>query len=239
MGRTGVSDEPAIDPVGIGPVWAPSRRDAVFLVLAGVFITHALLGEIMGGKLVRVGDWIMSVGVVPWPVVFVSTDLVNEYFGPRAVRRLTLLTIGLIAYSFVVIYACIAVPVAADISPVDQDSFVRVLGQSMWIIVGSIIAFAVSQLVDVFVFTRLRAKTSGRLLWARAVGSTVVAQLVDTFLINAIAFGLPGKITGAEVIELSITNYAYKFLIAIATLPLVYLGHNLVDRYLAGGEPSR
>lgn len=222
----------------IGPVWAPSRRDSVFLVLAGVFITHALLGEIMGGKLVRVGDWIMSVGVVPWPVVFVSTDLVNEYFGPKAVRRLTLLTIGLIAYAFAVIYACIAVPVA-DISPVDQGSFVTVLGQSMWIIVGSIIAFAVSQLVDVFVFTKLRAKTSGRLLWARAVGSTVVAQFVDTFLINAIAFGLPGKITAAQVVELSITNYAYKFLIAIATLPLVYLGHNIVDRYLAGGEPSR
>lgn len=228
-----MSDEPH----SIGPVWAPSRRDSVFLVLAGVFITHALLGEIMGGKLVRVGDWIMSVGVVPWPVVFVSTDLVNEYFGPRAVRRLTLLTIGLIAYSFLVIYACIAVPVA-DISPVDQDSFVRVLGQSMWIIVGSIIAFAVSQFVDVFVFTRLRAKTGGRLLWARAVGSTVVAQFVDTFLVNAIAFGLPGKITASEVVELSVTNYAYKFLIAIATLPLIYLGHGIVDRYLAGDERS-
>jgi len=229
-----VSDEPH----ALGPVWSPSRRDAVFLVLAGVFITHALLGEIMGGKLIRVGDWIMSVGVVPWPVVFVSTDLVNEYFGPKAVRRLTLLTIGLIAYSFAVIYACIAVPVA-DISPVDQDSFVRVLGQSMWIIVGSVIAFAVSQLVDVFVFTKLRAKTAGRLLWARAVGSTVVAQLVDTFLVNAIAFGLPGMITAAEVVELSITNYAYKFLIAVATLPLVYLGHGIVDRYLAGDAPSR
>jgi hypothetical protein len=229
-----VTDEPH----ALGPVWAPSRRDAVFLVLAGVFITHALLGEIMGGKLIRVGDWIMSVGVVPWPVVFVSTDLVNEYFGPKAVRRLTLLTIGLIAYSFAVIYACIAVPVA-DISPVDQDSFVRVLGQSMWIIVGSVIAFAVSQLVDVFVFTKLRAKTAGRLLWARAVGSTVVAQLVDTFLVNAIAFGLPGMITAAEVVELSITNYAYKFLIAVATLPLVYLGHGIVDRYLAGDAPSR
>lgn len=226
------------EPHALGPVWAPSRRDAVFLVLAGVFITHALLGEIMGGKLIRVGDWIMSVGVVPWPVVFVSTDLVNEYFGPKAVRRLTLLTIGLIAYSFAVIYACIAVPVA-DISPVDQDSFVRVLGQSMWIIVGSVIAFAVSQLVDVFVFTKLRAKTAGRLLWARAVGSTVVAQLVDTFLVNAIAFGLPGMITAAEVVELSITNYAYKFLIAVATLPLVYLGHGIVDRYLAGDAPSR
>lgn len=221
----------------IGPSWAPSRRDAVFLVLAGVFITHALLGEILGGKLVRVADWVMSVGVVPWPVVFVTTDLVNEYFGPKAVRRLTLLTIGLVAYAFLVIYACIAVPVA-DISPVDQASFTRVLGQSMWIIVGSIIAFATSQLIDVVVFTRLRARTSGRLLWARAVGSTVISQLVDTFVINTIAFGLPGKISAAAVVELSITNYVYKFLIAIGTLPLVYLGHSLVDRYLAGDPRS-
>jgi uncharacterized integral membrane protein (TIGR00697 family) len=209
----------------------------VFLVLAGIFITHALLGEILGGKLVRVGDWIMSVGVVPWPVVFVTTDLVNEYFGPRAVRRLTLLAIALIAYSFLVIYACIAVPVA-DISPVDQGSFVRVLGQSMWIIVGSIVAFATSQLIDVFVFTALRARTSGRLLWVRAVGSTVVSQLFDTFVINTIAFGLPGKLAAAQVVELSITNYTYKFLIAIATLPLVYLGHSIVDRYLAGDRPA-
>jgi hypothetical protein len=218
--------------------WAPSRRDGVFLVLAGLFITHALLGEILGGKLVRVGDWIMSVGVVPWPAVFVTTDLVNEYFGPRAVRRLTLLTIVLITYAFAVIYACIAVPVAADISPVDQASFETVLGQSMWIIVGSITAFATSQLVDVVVFSALRKRTSGRLLWARAVGSTVISQIVDTFVINAIAFGLPGKLDAAGVVELSVTNYAYKFLIAVATLPVVYLGHGLVDRYLAADARS-
>lgn len=222
-----------------GPTqWSPTRRDGVFLVLAGVFITHALLGEVLGGKLVRVGDWIMSVGVIPWPAVFVTTDLVNEYFGPRAVRRLTLLTIVLIAYAFAVIYACIAVP-TADISPVDQTSFEVVLGASMWIIVGSITAFAISQLVDVVVFTALRKRTSGKLLWARAVGSTVVSQVVDTFVINAIAFGLPGKLTASAVVELSITNYAYKFLIAIATLPVVYLGHNVVDRYLAGGSRPR
>ncbi|MBP7288292.1 MAG: hypothetical protein KBB21_16800 [Nannocystaceae bacterium] len=65
------------------PSWSPTRRDAVFLLLAGVFIAHALLGEILGGKLVRVSGYVMSVGVVPWPFVFVTTDLVNEYFGPR------------------------------------------------------------------------------------------------------------------------------------------------------------
>jgi uncharacterized integral membrane protein (TIGR00697 family) len=212
--------------------WSPTRRDAVFLVLAGVFITHALLGEVVGGKLVEIGGWTMSVGVIPWPVVFVTTDLVNEYYGPRAVRRLTLLAVVLIAYAFLVLYLCMGVS-ASGISPVSDAAFAEVFGQSMWIIVGSIIAFAVSQLLDVGVFGLVRRRTGERWLWARAVGSTVVSQLVDTFVINAIAFGLPGKITGAQVIELSVTNYAYKFLIAIATLPVIYAGHGIVSRYLA------
>ncbi|MBX7082862.1 MAG: queuosine precursor transporter [Nannocystaceae bacterium] len=215
-----------------GPSWSPTRRDAVFLLLAGVFIAHALLGEILGGKLVRVGGWIMSVGVIPWPLVFVTTDLVNEYFGPKAVRRLTLFTIGLIVYAFVIIYACIAVP-TADISPVHQDAFEQVLGQSMWIIVGSLVAFASSQLLDVVVFMLVRNRTAGRMLWLRAVGSTVVSQLIDTFVINTIAFGISGKLAAGDVLSLSVTNYTYKFLIAIATLPLVYLGHGVVDRFLA------
>src|SRR5687767_13457712 len=117
------------------PLWSPSRRDLVLLVLTGVFITHALIAELAGGKLISFAGWVMSVGVLPWPFVFVTTDLVNEYFGPRAVRRLTLLAIVLIAYAFAVILACVAVP-TADISPVDHDSFARVFGQSMWIIVG-------------------------------------------------------------------------------------------------------
>lgn len=215
--------------------WTPTRRDGVFLVLAGVFITHALLGEFVGGKLVAVAGWTMSVGVIPWPVVFVTTDLVNEYFGARAVRRLTFLAVVLIAYSFLVLYACMLAPASA-ISPVSDVAFVEVFGQSMWIIVGSITAFVISQLLDVGVFTFVRSKTGERWLWARAVGSTVVSQLIDTFVINAIAFGLPGRLTGAQVVELSMTNYAYKFLIAVATLPIVYAGHGVIDRVLRGGD---
>jgi queuosine precursor transporter len=212
--------------------WSPTRRDTVFLVLAGVFITHALLGEFVGGKLVEVAGWTMSVGVIPWPVVFVTTDLVNEYYGARAVRRITFLAVGLIAYSFVVLYLCIAAP-ASEISAVSDAAFHEVFGQSMWIIVGSITAFAISQLLDVGVFALVRKRTGERWLWARAVGSTVVSQLVDTFIINSIAFGLSGQLTGAQVVELSITNYAYKFLIAVATLPVIYAGHGIVSRYLS------
>jgi queuosine precursor transporter len=213
-----------------------TRRDQVFLVLAGIFITHALLGELVGGKLVEVSGWVMSIGVIPWPVVFITTDLVNEYYGPAAVRRLTLLTVALIVYTFGVLYVCIELP-AAGISPVDDDSFTTVFAQSRWIIVGSVVAFAVSQLLDVMVFVFLRRRTRGRLLWLRAVGSTVVSQVIDTFVINTIAFGVPGKLTALQVVELSVTNYGYKFLVALATLPAIYLGHGILDRFLHGEGP--
>lgn len=211
------------------------RQERVFLVLAGIFVTHALLGELIGGKLIEVRGWVMSIGVIPWPMVFITTDLVNEYYGPGAVRRLTLLTIGLILYAFALLYVCMQIP-ASSISPVDDASFQIVFGQSLWIIIGSVVAFGVSQVLDALVFAVLRRRTRGRYLWLRAVGSTIVSQLVDTFVINGIAFGIPGKLTGVQVVELSVTNYGYKFLIAIATLPLIYVGHSLLDRYLGKGE---
>ena len=117
-----------------------------------------------------------------------------------------------------------------------DDAFREVFGQSMWIIAGSLVAFAISQLLDALVFVFIKARTSGRMLWLRAVGSTVVSQLIDTFVINSIAFGLSGMLTADRVVELSITNYTYKFLIALGTLPAIYLGHMIMDRYFHRAE---
>ena len=174
-----------------------TRRDIVYLALAGFFVTNAILGEVTGGKLFTLGPFTMSIGVIPWPVVFIATDLINEYFGRDGVRRLTFMTIGLIAYAFVVLYLSIQVP-AASFSPVTDAELRAVFGQSLWIIAGSITAFAASQLVDVGVFSIVRHKTGGKYLWMRATGSTVVSQLIDSFLIIGIAFWLPGKVKTAE-----------------------------------------
>ncbi len=211
------------------------RRDALFLVLAGVFVTNAILAELIGGKLIQVGPFVMSIGVIPWPVVFVTTDLVNEYYGKLAVRRLTLLTVAMILYAFVVVFAGMAVP-AAGVSPVADTHFRSVFGQSLWIIAGSVVAFAASQLVDVLVFWMFRHRTGGRMLWLRATGSTAVSQLIDTFVILGIAFWLPGKLGLADFLRLTTANYAYKFLIAVAVTPLLYLFHHVIDRYLGPEE---
>ena len=87
-----------------------TRRDIVYLALAGFFVTNAILGELMGGKLFTLGTFTLSIGVIPWPVVFIATDLINEYFGREGVKRLTLMTIGLIVYAFVVLFLAMQVP---------------------------------------------------------------------------------------------------------------------------------
>jgi uncharacterized integral membrane protein (TIGR00697 family) len=215
-----------------------SRRDIVYLALAGFFVTNAILGEVTGGKLFSVGPFTMSIGVIPWPVVFITTDLINEYFGRDGVRRLTFLTIGLIAYAFVILYLAILVP-AASFSPVSDAQFQAVFGQSLWIIVGSIIAFGISQLVDVGVFWLVRHKTGGKHLWMRATGSTLVSQLIDSIVIIGIAFWLPGKVKTEEFFMVAGANYSYKMLIALVITPLLYVGHSIIDRYLGIEESHR
>lgn len=215
-----------------------SRRDIVYLALAGFFVTNAILGELTGGKLFSLGPFTMSIGVIPWPVVFISTDLINEYFGRDGVRRLTFMTIGLIAYAFVILYLAILVP-AASFSPVSDAQFQAVFGQSLWIIIGSIIAFGISQLVDVGVFWLVRHKTGGKHLWMRATGSTLVSQLIDSVVIIGVAFWLPGKVKTEEFFMVAGANYSYKMLIALAVTPLLYVGHSIIDRYLGVEESHR
>lgn len=215
-----------------------NRRDIVFILLSGIFITNAILAELIGGKLIQLGPFAMSIGVIPWPVVFLTTDIINEYFGVHGVKRLTLLTIGLIAYCFIILFLAIQIP-AAGFSPVDDPTFQRVFGQSLWIIVGSITAFALSQMIDVFTFWFFRAKTGGKYLWLRATGSTMISQLIDSIVIIGIAFWLPGKVKTSEFLEVSLTNYSYKFLIALGMTPLIYLLHALIDRFLGKEESHR
>lgn len=212
-----------------------TRRDLVYTLLAGVFVTNAILGEILGVKLIAVGDYVMPLGILPWPIVFIVTDLVNEYFGRNGVRRLTLMTAGLIAYMFVMIFAAMLIP-AVSFSPVNDTMFQAVFGQSLWIIVGSLTAFLISQLVDVFIFWFVRQRTGGKRLWLRATGSTLVSQLIDTFVIQGIAFWLPGKLATSQFLSVAMTSYTYKIVIALATTPAIYLAHAAIDRFIGNRE---
>ncbi|MDO8526667.1 MAG: queuosine precursor transporter [Deltaproteobacteria bacterium] len=232
-----------------------NRKLILFYILGGFFITNALVAELIAGKifampipgfiqallqLIGIGEknFIVSVGVIPWPIVFVATDLVNEFFGRKGVRFYTYVTAGLITYTFLLLLLAEKVP-AVDFSPVSQAAFTTVFRTSQWIIVGSLTAFLISQFIDILVFTHVRKRTGNKHLWARTTGSTLVSQLVDTFVVGFIGFYLPGSFTWNQYLQVGTTSYTYKILVAIAVTPLCYLGHMAIEKFLGKEEAKK
>jgi hypothetical protein len=241
------------------------KKNRLFLILAGIFITNTLIAEMVGVKIFSLerllglspahlnifGFWMdfnLTAGALIWPVVFITTDLINEYFGKPGVKRISFITAGLVSYAFVVLFFAIGLPPAAwwleansttpEGYPFNMDyAFGRVYGQGLKIIVASLTAFLLGQLIDVFVFQRLRRITGSKMLWLRATGSTLVSQFIDSFVVLFIAFY--GTYSNAQLVAIGITNYIYKFCAAILLTPLIYAGHALIDRYLGKSEARR
>ena len=209
-----------------------TRKDTVYVVLAGIFITNAIVAELTGGKLIDVFGVPMSIGILPWPIVFVTTDLINEYFGEKGVKRLSLITAGLIAYTFFVLHFAIQIP-STGISSVTSEQFKSVFGQSQLIIIGSIAAFLVSQLIDVTIFHFVKKRTGSKMIWLRSTGSTVISQFFDSFIVLGIAFYLPGIMDFKTYIISGFTGYSVKLVIAILMTPMIYLGHYVIQKYIS------
>jgi uncharacterized integral membrane protein (TIGR00697 family) len=209
-----------------------SKKDTVYIILAGIFITNAIVAELIGGKLIQMGPYVMSIGILPWPIVFITTDLINEYFGEKGVKKLSLITASLIAYCFVLLYFALKIPAVKGANLVTDAQFNGVFGQSMWIIVGSITAFMVSQLIDVTIFHFFKNKTGNKMIWLRSTGSTVISQLFDSFIVLGIAFWMTGKMSTEMYIASAFTGYFVKLIIAVCLTPLIYLGHSLIEKYI-------
>jgi queuosine precursor transporter len=209
------------------------KRNLALLILSGFFVTNAVVAEMIGGKLIYVGSNLMSIGILPWPVVFLVTDIINEFYGKKTVRKLSFITAGLISYCFVLLLIAINVPAASGNGFITDEQFNAVFGQSNLIIIGSIIAFLVGQLLDATLFHFIKEKTGDRFIWLRSTGSTVVSQFVDTFIVLGIAFYLPQKISFSQYIASGFTGYSVKLGIAILLTPVIYLLHHLLKKYLA------
>ena len=234
------------------------RPVRLFVALAAFFCANALLAEFIGVKIFALEDTLgiaplslhlfgqsgslnFTAGTILWPIVFIMTDTVNEYFGKRGVRLISWLAAGLIVYGFVFAYIAITlvpaswwVGMAQDQGVPDyQAAFAAIFGQGMWIIVGSLVAFLLGQLIDVSVFHRIRRATGERHAWLRATGSTAVSQLIDSFVVLYIAFVLgPQQWSLSLFFAVGTLNYIYKMLAAIALIPLLYLMRAGIRRYL-------
>lgn len=208
-----------------------SRKQIVFLVMAGIFITSAIVAELISCKMVDTGLYPMIAGIVPWPIVFLLTDVMNEYFGKKTVRRLSWITVVLIAFCFLLVYVSVELPTAKN-SYLTDIEYRKAFGGSLWVMAGSIAAFIISQLLDVQLFSLFNRLTKGKLIWLRSTGSTVISQLVDSYVVLVIGFLIPGKLSFQEVLFFGITGYSMKLIIAIALTPMIYVMHALAKKLL-------
>lgn len=238
------------------------KSTKLFILLAGIFISSALIAEVIGVKIFSLEDTVgvpraninifgspfsfhLTAGVLLWPVVFVMTDIINEYYGTRGVKFLSYLTIGLIGYAFLIFTGAISLSPSEYFSVgngIDKpdNAFRGIFGQGMWIIIGSMVAFLVGQVLDVLIFHRIKKLTGEKSIWLRATGSTLISQLVDSFVVLFIAFYVGKRIqTGQgdpwslhQVLVTGTGNYLYKFAVAILLTPVIYLVHAWIEKYL-------
>jgi uncharacterized integral membrane protein (TIGR00697 family) len=246
------------------PALNHKKKEFLFIVLCGIFLTNAILAELIGVKIFSaestlglppanihlfsnfVLDFNLTAGVIIWPFVFITTDIINEYFGKEGVKRISFLTAFFIAYIFVIILIATKLPAASfwlDVNNTDAKgnyfnidfAFSKIFTQGLGIIIGSIVAFLIGQLLDIYTFQALRRITGSKKIWIRATGSTLVSQLVDSFVVLVIAFYIFGNWSFSQVIAVGIINYIFKFTAAIIMTPLLYVAHYGIDRYLGKG----
>jgi uncharacterized integral membrane protein (TIGR00697 family) len=242
------------------------KSTRLFLILGGFFVANALIAELMGSKLFSLEaslglqplnlmlfghpfSFNLTAGVLLWPVVFIMTDIINEYYGPKGVRFLSYLTAGLIIYAFIMFFIAIRLEPAPFWAkdyyrgvPDSNRAFGGIFGQSQAIIVASLIAFLIGQILDVYIFHKIKKATGENRIWLRATGSTLVSQFVDSFVVLFVAFYVAPRIAGnaqpwsfAQVMAICIGNYIYKFTVAVLLTPVIYLVHGWIERYL--GRP--
>jgi hypothetical protein len=215
-------------------------RLMLFMTLVATFLTCLLVGNLIGGKLTHVHllgrEWVISVGEIPFPLTFVLTDILNEFYGRKVARRVTLLGAGAIGLAILIIQLANAAPWLpaahepgwADSGNMTPFAFDNVFMSAVTIQAASLTAFLIANYVDISVFFLVKKLTGQRLLWLRATGSTAISQLVDTIVVVSIAFG--SKLPSHVLVDIIITSYIVKVTVAVLVTPVIYALHGLLER---------
>lgn len=242
---------------------AGTKRESLLLASLALFVGFFVTANFLGSKLweftlfglapsdlgLSGGTFVATAGILAFPLTFVLTDIVNEYFGRRIVRTFTWLAIAVNLVLQPIVLGAAAAPTVSFTPGIEAEyahgAFRLAYGTTWTITVASLVAFALAQLVDVGVFSWLRRRTGGRMIWLRAQGSTVVSQLLDTAIVIYLAFYVLPAIAGdphmgaGEAGRIALTNYVYKFALAVVLTPLLYLVRTLVVAWLGPDEAAR
>jgi uncharacterized integral membrane protein (TIGR00697 family) len=216
----------------------------LFVYLSAVFVSCLLLGDVIGGKFLATPLGAVSVGMIPFPITFLLTDIVNDFYGRRGARFLTMLGFWMAVLAWSILQLSTALP-AHETSYFKQTEFAKIFGGSAQLFIASMIAYLVGQFLDIRVFQYWKALTQSRHLWLRATGSTVLSQIVDTVTINlvfvnwSVAADPSNELAALSPTALQVwigqkiaREYGIKFLVALLLTPAVYAVHGAIVRWL-------
>lgn len=203
--------------------------NTIFLILAGIFIASLVSCNLIFQKFfsfdIVFGSWNytfeQSVGILPYPVTFLVTDLISEIYG-RKKANLVVLS-GLVASVFMLFVVAIAdASLAASWSPVDNETFSKVFNLTGAAVFASMMAYLTAQFVDIRVFHFWKNLTKGKHLWLRNNGSTIFSQFIDTFCVLFLLCSL-SVIAWEKFSILLINGFLFKVIVAFLDTPLFYL----------------
>jgi uncharacterized integral membrane protein (TIGR00697 family) len=208
------------------------RKQHLYLWLAGIFVTALIVGDLIGGRYFRVAGIDLSAGMLLFPLTFVLTDVVNEFYGSIGAKRLTFLGLGTAGFTFLMIRLVLSLPPSRIGLP--SDTVATVLGSSQRLYIASVLAYLTGQLSDIAIFGLFRRITGHRMIWLRATGSTLISQAIDTLVVNFVY--LSGKESVDSILHIIFHSYVVKIVFAVGLTPLIYAAHALILRVLKVGE---
>ena len=247
----------------LDPALLAERRERVFLVLAGIFICAMTMLNILGiTRFIQLGPMQLAVGVLPYPITFLCTDLICELYGKRRANFMVTLGLGLNFFMLAFIYLGNLIPaVGPDSMPPWQllqlaepvslpngsiverqvEMYQLIYATTSGAVFASMMAYIAAQYCDVQLFHFWKRVTRGKYLWVRNNFSTMISQLVDSFMVVLVTFGavyLAGDMSTETLLTLMFSNYLFKFFVAIIDTGPFYLGVFKLRKYLglAPGE---
>ena len=200
------------------------RKEIAFLLLAGIFLVSLIVANLITAKLFVLAGVVLTVGIIPYPVTFLCTDLISEVYGKKRANAVVWVGLILSLYTLVILQLGHAAEPFEGLNR--QGAYETMFGSGARAIIASMVAYLFAQLIDVRLFHFWKKLTGGKHLWLRNNGSTLLSQAVDTVLVVTILFY--GQLPNGQLIDLMLASYAFKLVIALIDTPLFYFG----ERYL-------
>ena len=222
---------------GSVPPYALTSQQELYVYLTSIFVTCLIVADVIGVKIFEL-KFPFSIfghktvehtcGMLTFPITFLLGDIINEYYGPKATKKTVYIGLAMSVLVFIVMNIAQMLPYLNKPFNVTPEAFNMIFGSAKLMYVASISAYLFGQLMDIWLFGVIKRITKGKLLWLRATGSTLISQLLDSFVVSYVAFSLGKSLTNqtpatlTEVWNIAITGYGLKFVISFLITPILY-----------------